>query len=183
MHLLRLSLAGLVVLWLVACGSTPDIDPPAELVDFTAGYYVKTLWTQKLRIRDKKTTAMIRPVVEDDMVYMASDRSRVVALSKTKGRERWKLSLKDRITGGLGSAGELLLLGTGKGEVIAVNKRNGRIAWRHQLSSEILASPVEAAGIVVARCVDGRLFGLSTVSGERLWIHEQPVPSLTLRGL
>lgn len=183
MSLLRVIPAVLLALLFAGCGSTPDIDPPAELADFTSDYYARTLWVQKLRIRDRKTTAMIQPLVEDDTVYMASDRGRVAAFSRARGRELWKVSIKANVTGGVGSAGRLLLLGSAKGEVIALDRSRGKVVWRQQLTSEVLATPVVSDGIVVARTVDGKLFGLRADSGERVWMYEQSVPSLTLRGL
>lgn len=183
MSRLRLSAAVLLALLLAACGSTPEIDPPAELTEFAAEQHVKKLWAQQLRIREKKTAVPILPLIENDTVYMASDRGRVAAFRTAKGRERWKTRINARITGGLAGAGDLLLLGTSKAELVALYKKNGKIAWRHPVSSEVLAPPVEAGGVIVVRSVDGRLFGISAVSGERLWMYEKSVPSLTLRGL
>lgn len=172
-----------VLLVLAGCGSTPDIDPPAELTEISAEYYAKTLWQQKVRIRGKKTATALRPVVDGDTLYTASDRGRVVAFNTSKGRERWKRKLAMQITGGLGAVDDMLLLGTSEGEVVALEKHRGDVIWRHPVSSEVLAAPVIADGIVVVRCVDGRLFGLSVSSGEQIWMYEQSVPSLTLRGL
>ena len=172
-----------MLLIVVGCGSTPKVEPPAELVKFNPAFYVKKLWSKSLPIRDNRLDVQLRPLITDGTVYVASDRGAIAAFSAAKGKKLWRVDIKADIAGGLGETGRLLLLGTRKAEVFAIAREDGAIVWHSKVSSEVLAPPVEAGGIVIVRTVDGKISGLSATSGEQIWVAEQSVPSLTLRGL
>jgi outer membrane protein assembly factor BamB len=84
------------------------------------------------------------------------------------------------LTGGVGSDGKLVAVGSGKGEVLAFDT-TGTALWKAQVSSEVLAAPQVADDMVVVRSVDGRIFGLDAKDGKRKWYYQRSTPALTVR--
>lgn len=86
------------------------------------------------------------------------------------------------VSGGLGVAPGMLLIGTVHGEVIALSQQDGSVQWRTQLSSEVLSTPASDGTGVFVQAIDGKLSGLRLADGVRIWNYDNPVPRLSLRG-
>jgi outer membrane protein assembly factor BamB len=97
------------------------------------------------------------------------------------GKSIWKISAGQVISGGVGSDGKWVVVGTPKGEVLAFDAVNGKEIWRSRVSSEVLAAPAVADGLVVVRSGDSRIFGLEAADGKRRWVYQRSSPSLSLR--
>jgi outer membrane protein assembly factor BamB len=85
------------------------------------------------------------------------------------------------LSGGVGTDGARVAVGTPKGEVVVLDAKSGIELWRAKASSEILAAPVVAEGLVVARSGDSRIYAYEGADGKRRWVYQRTTPTLTLR--
>lgn len=172
----------LATLLLAACSGKENVRAPAELKDI-ANPALKpvTLWTSSSG--GGKFYDTLRPVLEPDAVFSASQKGEVRALDPATGRELWSARTGARVVSGPSVSGNAVLVGTLDGELIALKRADGAPLWRTRISSEVMAAPASDGDVVVARSVDGRLHGLSAVSGAARWSFDRSVPNLTLRGL
>ena len=170
-------------LWLAAalallngCGSTPGLKP-AELTEFKATAVLKPLWEGGVASAEKY---IFFPRVDGNVVYAVGAEGSVTAFDKARGTETAHASAEERVSGGVGIGGGLVLLGTPRGRVLAFD-REGKPLWQTQLTSEVLAPPEAQEGIVVARTGDGRIYGLDAATGKNRWVYQRSTPSLSVR--
>lgn len=178
-------IVGLLVLAVAvaACGKQKKVDPPAELVSFTARLAVERAWSAGGRGGDEVLRLGLQPAAADGVVYVAGYGGEIEALELASGRARWRHSgKKDEFGGGPGAGEGLVVTGTVTGDVLALDAATGALRWRVPVGGEVLAAPAVGGGLVVVRTVDGRLRGLRAADGSEAWNYEQPVPRLTLRG-
>lgn len=121
---------------------------------------------------------VLQPAIVGDAVFAAGD-GNVVRIDG--GRVRWKTPVKATVSGGVGSDGSLVAVGTPKGEVIALDADSGQIKWRVQVNAEVLAAPAVSSGVIVVRSADSRLFGLDPADGRQRWVYQRATPPLSLR--
>lgn len=175
-----------------------DADEPVELQDFDAEAKLVRLWRTKVGRGLGRKYLRLRPAVLADRIYAADAYGSVVALNRFSGKRVWQASLGepdegpfyefwDRrdpafVTGGIGTGGGLVLLGTTRGEVIALDAGDGTERWRAEVSSEVLSRPTTADDAVIAQTADGRLVALEAEDGSQRWAYDSQVPLLTLRG-
>ena len=86
------------------------------------------------------------------------------------------------VTGGVGAAHGLILIGTTSGTVYALAASDGAEVWRSEVGSEVLATPVGGEDLVFVQTIDGRLLALEEDDGSIRWSFDSQVPVLTLRG-
>ncbi len=122
---------------------------------------------------------VFQPALSGDAVFAAGRDGAVQRLEA--GRTVWKTSVDSTLSGGVGTNGKLVLVGSPKGEVIALDAVSGQIKWRVRVNAEILAAPAVSDDIVVVRSADSRLFGLDPVDGKQRWVYQRVIPSLSLR--
>ncbi len=122
---------------------------------------------------------VFQPAVFGDAVFAAAADGTVVKLQA--GRNVWKSSVDMPISGGVGSNGRLVVVGSPKGDVLALDAESGKMKWRVSVNAEILAAPVVSDGMVVVRSADSRLFGLDPADGKRRWVYQRALPALSLR--
>lgn len=169
--------------FLAGCSGPSDIDiKPSRLIPVKSEVAIHPVWYRQAQSEIVTMDSYLRPVIDDDRIYIAGQTGEIRALREKDGKRIWKVNTGTFLSGGLGVDKGLLLTGTHDGEILALGIDNGNLVWRAQLSSEILAPPVSADGVVVARTIDGRLYGLDENDGQRLWVYETTVPTLTLRG-
>ena len=171
-------------LLIVACSKSKkeNIEPPAELVDFTPTASVDEVWSQGLGDGEEKLGLRQHPVLADGHLYAADLEGRVYAVDAASGNDLWEIETELRLSGGPGYGEGTLVVGSLDGDVVALNPDNGSERWRAKVSSEVVATPAVGSGIVVVRANDGRMFGFNATDGERKWVYDRGLPSLTLRG-
>jgi len=149
----------------------------AELAELQTLAPIKLLWQVKL---SESKTAVFLPVYDNGALYAADEDGRLIKLDPATGREIWRVDTKSQLSGGVGTGGGMILLGTYKGEVLAFDEA-GNALWQSQVPSEILSPPQTDNGIVVVRTGDSRLYGLNAADGKQIWSYQGVTPPLTVR--
>ncbi|MEX0959751.1 MAG: outer membrane protein assembly factor BamB [Burkholderiales bacterium] len=152
---------------------------PAPLPDFDPTAKTRVAW--RAHVGDSGRYAF-SPLYLDDAVYAASIDGDLLKLSADRGRTVWRIDAGEELSGGVGAAGNIVLVGTAEGAVLAFDT-DGKRLWRSQVSSEVLSAPAGTGDIVVVRSGDSRVFGLDAKDGSRLWEYQGPTPPLTLRAV
>jgi outer membrane protein assembly factor BamB len=180
--LLPLGLAALLIA--AGCSKDKDVEPPAKLVDFPAKLPMKKLWSEGVGGGKKqlKLALGLGPAIDNGVVFAASHKGEVLAVSLDTGHQVWVKHLKMPVSAGPAAALGMVVLGTSKGVIVALDGATGRELWRARVNSELLSAPAISETTVVMRSVDGRLHGFDAHKGNELWSVEQQVPRLSLRG-
>jgi outer membrane protein assembly factor BamB len=160
--------------WFGSRSAAPEMAPLPPLTNPVA---VSTLWQANI---GNSQQAVFGPAVAGDSVYAAAYDGAITRLDAGSGKQLWRINAGERLTGGVGSDGKLVAVGSGKGEVLAFDV-NGTALWKTQVSSEVLAAPQMADDVVVVRSADGRIFGLDAKDGKRKWYYQRSTPALTVR--
>jgi outer membrane protein assembly factor BamB len=160
--------------WFGSRSAAPEMAPLPPLTNSVA---VSTLWQANI---GNSQQAVFSPAVAGDSIYVAAYDGAITRLDAGSGKQLWRINAGERLTGGVGSDGKLVAVGSGKGEVLAF-ETNGTALWKAQVSSEVLAAPQVADDVVVVRSADGRIFGLDAKDGKRKWYYQRSTPALTVR--
>jgi len=171
----RLLLAGAILLAGCSGSSGPKM---AELDELPSSIPVRTLWQADV---GKAGDAIFFPAFVDGGVYAAAEDGTVARFDAATGRESWRVNAKQTLSGGVGSDGALVAVGTLDGEVIVFDAAKGEAKWRARVSSEILSPPVVTGDLVIVRTGDGRLFALDAKDGKRRWLYQRSSPPLSVR--
>lgn len=186
MRPLMLGMAG-IALALSACQTVTDgyyrmfgsrpTQKPAELVAFTPKATLRLLWQGGVGTAEKN---VFFPAKSGDRVYAVGATGAVTGFNASSGAALARIEAGQRVSGGVGAGGGIVLLGTAKGEVLAFD-REGKSLWKAQLTGEVLAPPESQEGTVVVRTGDGRIHGLDAVSGKQKWVYQRTNPALSVR--
>lgn len=186
-------LAGLLVLGASGCSSVGEkfssamdtLNPfsrsapkvkPAELTPIQSSVDMKPLWQASAGGAGE---FVLTPAVVGDSVYVAGKDGSLARLDG--GRQVWRITVGQGISGGVGASAKLVVVGTPKGDVLAFNAADGSAVWQARASSEILAAPAVAGDLVVVRSGDTRIFGFEAADGKRRWVYQRSTPALALR--
>ncbi len=180
--LLPVSLAALLIA--AGCSKDKDVEPPAALVKFPATLPVKKLWGEGVGGGKKQRVLRLGlgPAIDNGVVFAASHKGEVIAVSLDSGRRVWIKNLKMPLSAGPSAGAGIVVVGSSKGALLALDGASGRELWRSRVNSELLSAAAISEQVVVIRSVDGRLHGLDSRNGKELWSVEQQVPRLSLRG-
>jgi outer membrane protein assembly factor BamB len=154
-------------------------DPRAKAAELTAIQptgELKILWKDSVGSAGAFTFS---PAVVGDSVYAAGRDGTVARFDG--GRQVWRINAGQPLSGGVGSDGKLVVVGTPKGEVLAFDAVAGRETWKARVSSEVLAAPAVADGLAIVRSGDSRIFGFDAADGKRRWVYQRSTPALSLR--
>tara|TARA_R100000306_G_scaffold44920_1_gene42904 strand:- start:76938 stop:78086 length:1149 start_codon:yes stop_codon:yes gene_type:complete len=177
---LLLTLAGVIS----ACSlfSDDETEQPRELTDINEQVELERVWSVNVGDGQGEGYNRLAPAIDGQNIYAASADGTVMAINKETGRVLWRERTDLPITGGVGAASGLVLVGTLDARVVAFNQSSGEQMWTTAATSEVLAAPQTDGLRVVVQTIDGRLIGYDARDGERLWIYENTVPALSLRG-
>ncbi len=150
---------------------------PAELVAIQPTATAKILWQGAVRGAERD---VFFPAVNGQVVYAAGASGQIAGFDVISGRQITRMEAGQRISGGVGSGGAMVLVGTLEGVVLAF-EQGGKSLWKAQLSGEVLSPPVMQDGIVVVRAGNGSIFGLDAANGRRKWVYQRATPALSLR--
>jgi outer membrane protein assembly factor BamB len=157
-------------------GSGPT-QKPAELVPIKSSVTPRILWQGSVGSSEKN---VFYPSRDGRVVYAVGASGNVTGFDASSGATVASMEAGQRVSGGVGTGGGLVLLGTPKGEVLAFDA-NGKALWKTQLAGEVLAPPESQEGTVVVRTGDSRIHGLDSASGKQKWVYQRPAPALSLR--
>lgn len=178
-------LAATLSVALGACSSIEKLNPfgssgtkvkPTELAPIQPTAEIRALWQTSVGSAGEY---VFSPAVVGKSVYAAARDGTIVRVDG--GRQIWRVNAGQIISGGVGSDGAIVVVGTPKGEVLAYDAATGREAWKARVSSEILAAPVVTDDLVVVRSGDSRIFGFDLSDGKRRWVYQRSTPALSLR--
>jgi len=182
MRLLAIACAPLL---LTGCSTLEALNPfassgpkMAELRPFTATAEVRTLWQDSV---GKSEDYVFTPAVVGSSVYAAARDGSVVRLDD--GQQVWRVRAERTLSGGVGSDGRTVVVGTAKGDVFALDAADGKPLWQARVSSEVIAPPAVGSGIVVVRSGDHRLTAFEVAGGKRKWVYQRPSTPLSLRAV
>jgi len=173
---------------------------PAKLTKYEPEIRVERRWKTGVGKGLGKKYLRIRPAIIADQVFAADGYGRVEAYDRFTGRRNWRVQLPaeqggllsaldvlDRtdpsfVSGGVGSGGGKVFIGTTNGDLLALAASDGSEIWRQSVDSEVLSPPVTGDGLVFVQTIDGSLLALEIETGEIRWEIDNQVPILTLRG-
>lgn len=166
---------------LTACSSLNPFasepkNKPAELVNFTP---ITQLVSDGQVSVGRSRDYVLTPAVVGSSIYAAAEDGTL--MRSDNGAVVWRINIGSTLSGGVGSNGKLVAVGTDKGEIQVFDATNGKLLWKNQLSSEILAAPAIGEDRVIVRSGDSRIFALDTKDGKRLWVYQRSTPALSLR--
>ena len=185
-------IALLTLLLLTGCGTVSDIhtdlserlfgrdaqDQATELKEIKTTADAKVLWQASVgAVADYDFT----PAADGKAVYGASQDGDITRLDAATGKQVWRISAGERLSGGVGAGADLVLVGTPKGMVLAFDQTSGKPLWKSKVASEVLSAPRVYQDVVVVRSGDSRIYGLSVADGKRKWVYERATPTLSLR--
>jgi outer membrane protein assembly factor BamB len=160
-----------------AC-SSPSGPKPAALQPLEQAREVRVLWSARVGPAERFTFS---PAAVGEAVFAAARDGSVVRLDAAKGIERWRITLEQRLSAGVGAGERTVAVATEEGEVIALEAADGKPRWRARVSSEVLAAPSIGGGLVVVRSVDNRIFAFGEDDGKRRWVYQRAPASLIVR--
>ena len=149
----------------------------AELPELRSAVPTSLLWQASV---GSAGSAVFTPAFAGGSVYAAAQDGTVVRF-EAGGRQVWRVNAGKTLSGGVGSDGRLVVVGTAEGEVIAIEAATGAARWRARVSSEVLSAPAVAGDIVVVRSADSRIFALDPQDGKRRWVYQRSTPTLSVR--
>jgi outer membrane protein assembly factor BamB len=120
------------------------------------------------------------PVVQRDSVVAAGPDGSVVSVGTANGAQNWRFRTERPISAGVGSAGNLVVVGTDKADVLAFDA-GGKSLWQARISSEVAGPPLVAEGLAIAWSLDGKIFALAGGDGSTKWVYQRTNPPLTVR--
>ena len=185
-----MAFACLAAVLVTGCSSLPSLNPidwfkgtptgakPAELPPLSSAQPVRTLWQANV---GGAGIFVFGPALAGDSVYAAARDGTVTRLEAATGKVIWKVPAGSPLSGGVGTDGKLVAVGTDKGELIVLDADKGTLRWRARVSSEVLAAPRVAGGLVLARTADSRIFAFDAADGKRKWVYQRAAASLIIR--
>ncbi len=172
-----------LVVVLSGCATLDAINPfaskgpkMAELKPFKASAETRVIWRESV---GKGETYAFTPAVSGSSVYAAGGDGSLVRLDD--GKVAWKVSAGQPLSGGVGTDGNLVAVGSPKGDLLVYSAADGKLLWKAKASSEILAPPAVGEGLVIVRSGDNRLAAYDAADGKRKWFFQRPSPALSLR--
>ncbi len=156
----------------------PTGPKPAELPALTAGQSARPLWQASF---GSAGAFVFTPALQGDSLYAAGRDGAVARLDPATGAARWRATAGTQLSGGVGTDGKVVAVGTDKGEVIAMSADKGEVLWRARVSSEILAAPKVAEELVLVRSADSRIFAFGAEDGKRRWVYQRAATALVVR--
>jgi len=159
-------------------GGTPSkASLAAPLTEFKPSLATRIAWRTTV---GSARGAYLQPAVLENAIFAAAADGTVVRLSPT-GEVVWRADAKSKISGGVGSDGFTVSVGTPRGEVITFGA-DGKELWRAQIAGEVQSPPLVGRGLVVVRGSDFRVTAFEADTGRRRWTYQRATPPLTLRG-
>jgi outer membrane protein assembly factor BamB len=173
-----LPLACAMTALLAACSSTKDERRvPTPLVEIKPVLNVAEAWKASV---GKSGRYLFAPVAVGDAVYAAGVNGTVAKIDAKTGQDVWRTKLKDDLSAGVGSDGNLTAVGGLKGAVYVLGP-DGKQLWNAVAPGEIISPPLVGNDLVVVRTIDGKIIAFNAQTGEQKWVFQLRAVPLNLR--
>lgn len=150
---------------------------PVPLVELPASALVpKVLWNV---FAGSSGDFVFTPVMAGGHVFAASADGEVTRYDQ--GKQTWRIKTGQALSGGVGSDGKVVVVGTPKGDVLVYSAEDGKAMWTARIGSEVLAPPLVTEGNVVVRGGDSRIYFYDATDGKKPRIYQRSSPPLSLR--
>lgn len=150
---------------------------PAPLPVFKPALEVKEQWHASLsEIGD----SLLSPAFSGGSVYAAARKGQLARFDAA-GRELWRVKTAPRLSGGVASDGDLVVVASSDGDLLAYSADKGELRWKVTVGGEVLATPLLADDLVVVRIGDNQLAAYAAADGKRRWIYQRAQAPLALR--
>jgi quinohemoprotein ethanol dehydrogenase len=136
-----------------------------------------------IELPDRETSRAF-PIVSDGLMFLTTNRGRILALDPATGKTVWSYS-HPGFGGnrGVGAGEGLLFAGMGDSTVIAIDQKTGQLKWTAPRAPALpaqgmTAQPVYGGGVVVATVsggdnfARGRAIGYDAQSGKQPWVFD-----------
>lgn len=150
---------------------------PAALPELKSGVPVHTAWKYSM---NKAGQSVFSPALVGATLFVADGDGVLARLDAASGKEQWRVKTGVDLTAGVGSDGNVVVVGGVKGQILAFDG-SGKPLWKAQASSEVLSSPVVGGDVVVVRSVDNMITAFDAKTGVKKWNVTRNTPALTLR--
>src|SRR5690606_19052868 len=150
---------------------------PAPLVELQQSLNVRTLWSTSLGKAEKY---VFTPALFGDYLYAASEGGYLTKLEVDSGRSVWRVDVDSKLTAGVGTDGDVVVIVGSKGAILAYDT-DGKQRWKAQAGAEVLSAPAVGSGVVLIRSMDNRVTAYDAATGERKWSLQRTAPPLILR--
>jgi outer membrane protein assembly factor BamB len=180
MRITEKAIAASLLALLAGCslfGSKDTKNQPAALVEPAGSMTPPVAWKYSI---GKAGNAVFTPALAGDSLYVADGDGVLARVNAASGKEVWRIKTGTDLTAGVGSDGDVIVVGGTKGVILAFDA-NGKELWKAQASSEVLSSPVVGGGVVVVRSVDNVITAYEAKTGVKRWNVTRTTPALTLR--
>lgn len=154
---------------------------PAPLVDITTEQNFDKVWSHGVGNGQGKLYYRLRPAVQGERIFVASNNGDVEAFDRLSGKSQWDVDLDTTLTAGVGVGGGVVAVATDDGRVFGLDAESGNVLWKTSVGSEVLATPQTDGVIVAVVTVDGHLKGLDAKTGTERWRYAATAPALSLR--
>lgn len=149
---------------------------PSSLPVFQATAELRNLWRGSVSAADG---SLLQPAVINDAVFAAGRDGTLVRYEN--GREVWRVKALKRLSAGVASDGEVVVVGTSDGQLQALEANSGKERWRVEVGGEVLGTPLVDGGLVVVRVGNNRIAAFQVADGKRKWIYQRAQAALALR--
>ncbi len=171
------------LLFLTACaGLGEDNSPmPASLTAYPFQLQPVLLWSLATGRGMDDDYLRLRPVIQENQIFVASKSGLVTTLELAHGHKLWQKNIKQIITSGPAVQDGIVVIVTKQPEAIALVADTGKVLWRSKLPNQVLAPPTIGEEQIIFKTVDGQVLALGLQTGELLWSYEHGLPMLILR--
>ena len=154
--------------------TSPDMAPPVSVQYDVTIDWAFALTTPAPPFLGTAPLELGHVAVTDNVTYIGSSLSKVVAVSNPKATKMWEVEMTAPVTAGPVVSPNGIFVALGDGAILRLNASNGDVIWRYDTMVPIASSLTVKDGVVA--CVNGnnRLFVLNESDGSVKWRRERP---------
>lgn len=169
------AIATVCIATLVACSSTGDRPKPKDLPANPALMGVKQAWVSRVG----EVAFPLEVSVVKDIVTLAGSNGTVIALDARSGGEKWRGSVGEPLSAGVGSDGRITSVITRSNLLVAMDA--GKVLWQQRLGAQAYTAPLVAGGRIFVLTADRAVSAYDSETGRKLWMQQRPGEPLVLR--
>ncbi len=173
-----------LMLFLVACSSKDNSEPPALLTEIDAPIPLQIHWSTDTGAEDNVGLYNLSPLLIDDQILSIDTAGTIKNIDAKSGQLRWSFESDLAAITGLAGNQRVIVVSSGDGDLAVFDRLENGLEkrWSIQLTGEIRAIPTIGNQQVFVRTVAGKLSAVSLADGSIQWTISRRIPALSLTG-